>query len=240
MCVTQRQAVDEERLCETASLAGGGTVWRASGRTKGDIWSLNEVKVHSNELTVFRFPLPYASLSFCRCPRPPVWTSRSFSGDKEMNIEERKKKGVRIDKHSSGKRTELNSQSITRSIIIIWDSLSSIALMRNQLGVNFGPSTDLRSVYLLELVILCRREGNTTLTSDQEGICPRAHPTLEPRARSSWLIGLLGHTLTQTHTHAHTGLTCRAALANTCQTATSGNLRILFNCHKQLTVDAKL
>lgn len=46
------------------------------GGDKGDIWSLNEVKVHSNELTVFRFPLPYASLSFCRCPRPPVWTSR--------------------------------------------------------------------------------------------------------------------------------------------------------------------
>lgn len=26
-----------------------------------------------------RIPLPYASLSFCRCPRLPVWTSRSFS-----------------------------------------------------------------------------------------------------------------------------------------------------------------
>lgn len=31
----------------------------------------------------FVVSLPCVSLSFCMCPRPPVWTSMSFSGDKK-------------------------------------------------------------------------------------------------------------------------------------------------------------
>lgn len=39
-----------------------------------------------------QFLLPYASLSFCRCPRRPVWTSRSFSAGGELKVKQRKRR----------------------------------------------------------------------------------------------------------------------------------------------------
>lgn len=41
-------------------------------------------------LIQFMFWLPYAFLSFCKCPRLPVWTSRSFSGERKYECEEEK------------------------------------------------------------------------------------------------------------------------------------------------------
>lgn len=84
--------------------------------------------------------------------------------------------------------------------------------------MNFILSTDWRSVYLLELLILCQGGGNTILTPDQNRVCTRTDPASELRAHFGGLIGwqsLCTHTYTLIHTH--TALACRSAQANTCQ-----------------------
>lgn len=59
--------------------------------TDKKIWK-NSSDVCSTNDVVVCVSLPYASLSFCKCPHLPVWTSMSFSVEKDGSLTEAKEK----------------------------------------------------------------------------------------------------------------------------------------------------
>lgn len=90
VCVRERERARQwNRDC--AQLHQLQVVCHAQCVTDKKNWK-NSSDVCSTNDVVVCVSLPYASLSFCKCPHLPVWTSMSFSVEKDGSLTEAKEK----------------------------------------------------------------------------------------------------------------------------------------------------
>lgn len=192
------------------------------------------------------FSPPCVFLSFCTCPHLPVWTSMSISEERKMKSKREHKKDfckankLNIKAGEQKKKKQKKKQGALYGSITIYTVINNHHLRFPIIDspswgtcaeTNFILSTDSRSAFLLEHLIFCRQGGNTILTPDQKGVCPRTEPTSShTRGYQSMLCHARRHARTFTRVQKHPGpAMCGLWVSTASQVQTTAFPLLLFN-----------